>query len=98
MKLRGQFVDPARDFVLEFLATDPRHQGRGIGRIILKYGLDELDRSGSGKAYLESTAAGMPIYEKYGFEPLGSIEIRLKELGVGDEDVSRSVVMGRNAR
>ncbi|KAI9036171.1 GNAT family N-acetyltransferase [Aspergillus affinis] len=98
-KLRGQFVDPSRDFVLDFLATDPKHQGRGVGKVMLKYGLDELDRRGNeAKAYLESTAAGMPVYKKIGFAPLGSIDIPLAEFGIEDGGVYSSIVMGRDAQ
>ncbi|KAH8433008.1 GNAT family N-acetyltransferase [Aspergillus melleus] len=98
-KLRGQFVDPTRDFVLDFLATDPAHQGRGVGKVMLKYGLDELDRRGNGgKAYLESTAVGMPVYRKFGFAPLGAIEIPLAEFGIEEGGVFTSVVMGRDAQ
>ncbi|PLB53814.1 acyl-CoA N-acyltransferase [Aspergillus steynii IBT 23096] len=98
-KLRGVFVDPARDFVLEFLATDPVHQGRGIGKVMLKYGLEELDRRGNGaKAYLEATEVAIPMYRKFGFEALGSINVPLEGFGVGDNGVYTSVVMGRGAR
>lgn len=98
-QVRAQFVDPARDYVLEFLATDPQHQGRGIGKIMLKYGLDELDRRGNGaKAFLEATPFAIPIYKKYGFEPLGSIDVPLAEFGVGDTGLYQCIVMGRDAQ
>jgi ribosomal protein S18 acetylase RimI-like enzyme len=53
---------------LQFLAVDPPHQGRGIGRRAIEPGLDELARCGL-DAYLETTnPRNLSFYFSLGFE------------------------------
>ncbi|KAH8698934.1 acyl-CoA N-acyltransferase [Talaromyces proteolyticus] len=54
---------------LDLLVVDKEHQGKGIGKALLQWGLDQADRLGL-IAYLEATQEGRPLYEKYGFEPV----------------------------
>jgi len=60
---------------LPLIGVDPSKQGNGYGSALLQYGLDIIDRQGS-IAYLENTnPANKPIYERYGFEELGVIQV-----------------------
>ena len=61
------------DAVLSFIATRPEYRGQGAGRILLKWGLDKADRDGL-EAFLESSTYARPIYARYGFEPVRSLE------------------------
>jgi GNAT superfamily N-acetyltransferase len=54
--------------------VDPVHQGRGHGAALLRYALERCDREGL-PAYLESSnSRNVPLYERHGFEPMGSIQ------------------------
>jgi GNAT superfamily N-acetyltransferase len=57
-------------WVLALLAVDPAAQGRGVGRGLLRSGLDRCDRSGL-PAYLETqNERNGPFYERAGFRLL----------------------------
>ncbi|CRG89379.1 hypothetical protein PISL3812_06415 [Talaromyces islandicus] len=66
---------------LDVLAVDPSHQGQGIGKALLQWGLDEADRLGL-ITFLESTREGRPLYEKYGFEPTTVDTLELAPFGL----------------
>ena len=60
---------------LALLGVDVSCQGRGIGTKLLQPMIDKFDRTQC-LAYLESTnAANIPLYERFGFNLVGSIEI-----------------------
>ena len=50
------------------MGTDPEMQGRGIGRRLLSTAMAEARLLGSGRFFLGATAAGLPLYEKLGYE------------------------------
>ena len=54
---------------LKLLHTDPKHQGRGAGGMLVRWGVEEARRRGV-PAYLESSEAGHSLYRKYGFRDL----------------------------
>ncbi|KAL1846250.1 hypothetical protein VTK73DRAFT_320 [Phialemonium thermophilum] len=56
-----------------FLAVDPAHQRRGIGRLLLDWGLQRSAAEGR-DVYLISTPAGKSLYLAAGFEDLGGFE------------------------
>jgi ribosomal protein S18 acetylase RimI-like enzyme len=63
-------------YYLEFLGTDPEHQGRGIGSALLRPVLDLCDEEGVG-AYLESSKeSNVLFYARHGFEVTGEMEHR----------------------
>jgi GNAT superfamily N-acetyltransferase len=66
---------------LDVLAVDPSHQGQGIGKALLQWGLDEADRLGL-VTFLESTNEGRPLYDKYGFEPTTSDTLDVTPFGL----------------
>lgn len=62
-------------YYLSLLGTDPAHHGHGYGLALLEANLRLIDAQGAA-AYLESSnPANVPLYERYGFRPLGSFEI-----------------------
>jgi ribosomal protein S18 acetylase RimI-like enzyme len=64
-------AEPA--WYLQFLATDPGHQGRGIGSALLRAVLDAADRAGE-PAYLEATSErNRALYERHGFASIGDL-------------------------
>jgi GNAT superfamily N-acetyltransferase len=59
---------------LPLIGMDPTSQGRGYGSALLRYALEHVDRAGA-PAYLESSnPRNIPLYERHGFEVLGSIQ------------------------
>jgi ribosomal protein S18 acetylase RimI-like enzyme len=54
------------------MAVHPDFQGQGIGRELLAEICNLADKS-SQDVYLESTPAGLKLYQKTGFESLGYI-------------------------
>jgi ribosomal protein S18 acetylase RimI-like enzyme len=56
------------------IGVDPRHQGAGIGSLLLAHTLAEVDRGGVA-AYLESSnPLNVPLYERFGFEVIAEIQ------------------------
>lgn len=58
---RGPYVS------FSVLATDPKHQRRGVGAVLLKQCLEKADSLGL-PVFLESGVNGRPLYERHGFE------------------------------
>ncbi|KAJ6788771.1 hypothetical protein PWT90_03322 [Aphanocladium album] len=56
---------------LDYLGVDPEHQRRGIGKMLLNWGLDKA-REENRDTYLIATPAGLPLYQAVGFEDLGA--------------------------
>lgn len=59
---------------LPLIGVDPAQQGKGCGSALLRYALERCDREGV-VAYLESSnPRNIPLYERHGFEIMGSIQ------------------------
>ncbi len=59
---------------LPLIGTDPTMQGRGYGSALLKHALARCDRDGL-PAYLESSnPVNVPLYQRHGFEVMGTIQ------------------------
>jgi ribosomal protein S18 acetylase RimI-like enzyme len=60
---------------LPLIGVDPASQNRGIGSALQRHVLDQCDRQQL-LAYLEATSPrNVPLYERHGFEALGSIQV-----------------------
>jgi ribosomal protein S18 acetylase RimI-like enzyme len=60
---------------LPMIGVDPAHQHQGYGSALLQYALLSCDRDRI-PAYLESSSSkNIPLYERHGFELLGTIEV-----------------------
>lgn len=64
--------------VLDIIFTDPKHQRRGVGSKLVKWGTDRADEMGV-DAFLEATRFGRPLYENNGFEVTESVVIEVPE-------------------
>ena len=59
---------------LPLIGADPSCQGRGYGSALLRYALEQCDRDGM-PAYLESSnPRNIPLYQRHGFEIIGTIQ------------------------
>ncbi|EED12180.1 conserved hypothetical protein [Talaromyces stipitatus ATCC 10500] len=74
--VREQFGDEGTKGVwtLDSLGVHPNHQKRGIGRMLLDWGVEEAAKHGKG-CYLVATPAGLPLYRAAGFEDVKVLDI-----------------------
>ncbi len=60
---------------LPMIGVDPSRQGQGYGSALMRHALLACDRDGT-PAYLESSnPANIPLYQRHGFELLGTIQV-----------------------
>lgn len=60
---------------LPLIGIDPAHQGMGLGTALMRHALRQPDEQGL-PAYLESSnPRNIPLYRRFGFEPLGAIQV-----------------------
>ena len=70
----GSYHPSEPHWYLPIIGVDPAHQGRGYGSALLQHALAVCDRDGA-LAYLESSnPRNIPLYERHGFELLGTIQ------------------------
>ncbi|KID93157.1 Acyl-CoA N-acyltransferase [Metarhizium guizhouense ARSEF 977] len=72
---------------LKLLHTDPKHQRRGAGSLLLKWGTTEADRLGL-PAYLESSEEGYALYERHGWREVGKLVVDLSKWGGPSDTIS----------
>ena len=71
----GRFHPTEPHWYLPLIGVDPSQQGKGFGSILMQHALVQCDRDNR-PAYLESSnPRNIPLYERYGFELLGAIQI-----------------------
>ena len=59
---------------LPLIGVDPIAQGNGHGSALLRYALEQVDQARA-PAYLESSnSRNVPLYQRHGFEVLGSVQ------------------------
>lgn len=60
---------------LPLIAVDPIYQGAGLGAQLMKHALSTIDEAGL-PAYLESSnPRNISLYERHGFEVMGTIQV-----------------------
>jgi ribosomal protein S18 acetylase RimI-like enzyme len=71
----GKYHPSEPHWYLPLIGVDPAHRGQGYGSQLLRHALAACDRDGT-PAYLESSnAANIALYERHGFEVLGTIHV-----------------------
>ncbi|KAM0323349.1 hypothetical protein ACHAQA_008942 [Verticillium albo-atrum] len=66
---------------LSVLVVHPDHQGKGVGKKLLSWGLQEAARLNL-PVWLESSPAGKPLYDKSGFKVVDKIEVPFDRFGL----------------
>lgn len=70
----GNYHPQEPHWYLPFIGIDPSQQGKGYGAALMKHALIPCDRDHT-LAYLESSnPKNIPLYERHGFELLGTIQ------------------------
>jgi GNAT superfamily N-acetyltransferase len=64
--------------VLDLIFVDPKHQRRGAGSELVKWGADQADQMG-GEAFVESTPFGRRLYEQNGFQVMEDITLQVPD-------------------
>jgi GNAT superfamily N-acetyltransferase len=80
---------------LDVLYVHPNYQRRGIASDLLKWGFEKSEELGL-PIYLEATAEGRPVYERYGFETVKVQGFDARLYGV-DEQVEYAVCFQSDA-
>ena len=71
----AEFHPTEAHWYLPMIGVDPAYQGGGLGAALMKYALQQVDRDHL-PAYLESSnARNIPLYQRHGFEILGTIQV-----------------------
>jgi GNAT superfamily N-acetyltransferase len=86
--------------VLKSLTVHPDYQRRGVGTMLMKWGVDEADRCVHSTqksltdmkrlgliGYLESSKFGKGLYERFGYKPVRTIYFDPKPFGGTDIDI-----------
>lgn len=74
MEEMGRVHPEEPHWYLPLIGVDPAHQGHGLGSVLLRHALAQIDRDGL-PAYLESTnPANVSLYERHGFSVVGKIQ------------------------
>jgi GNAT superfamily N-acetyltransferase len=70
----GRYHPSEPHWYLPLTGVDPLHQGKGLGSALMQHALIQCDRDNK-LAYLESSnPKNIPLYERHGFEVLGTIQ------------------------
>lgn len=71
----GSYHPTEPHWYLPLIGVDPTHQRKGHGSTLLQHALLQCDRDGAA-AYLESSnPANVPLYQRHGFEVMGTIQV-----------------------
>jgi ribosomal protein S18 acetylase RimI-like enzyme len=71
----GRYHPQEPHWYLPFIGIDPSQQGKGYGTALMEHALVPCDRDRT-LAYLESSnPKNIPLYERHGFELLGTIQV-----------------------
>jgi len=60
--------------VLNMCFTHPEHRRRGVGRLLMDWGVKKADELGL-PAYIEATDEGLELYKAYGFKVKDNVDL-----------------------
>ncbi|KAH1293171.1 hypothetical protein KXX16_003026 [Aspergillus fumigatus] len=94
-EMRGKYVREGdiggRGPVLELLVTHPQHQGKGVGKALLDWGVRMADQK-QARIYLEATPEGYPLYRKCGWRDVEDIVMDYSVYG-GEGEATYAVMI-----
>lgn len=90
-----KYWDKENMYFMNILAVRKQYQRLGLGRQLLAPVLRMADAEGK-KAYIEASAAGKPLYEKFGWRRIDDLDVDLSAAkGFENHGVHRTVLMVR---
>lgn len=96
-RARRQYFPRAPVAFLNLLAVDPAHHRRGVGTMLVRWGVEKADELGL-QGFLEGSRMGAPLYEKFGFRVVHKEHFDCRVYGVGLERDDDNVVMVRERK
>lgn len=60
---------------LTMISVSPRHQRRGVGSLLMRWGCEHADSQGL-NSFIMASPAALKLYKKFGFEEVGAVEYR----------------------
>ncbi|KAF2483301.1 acyl-CoA N-acyltransferase [Neohortaea acidophila] len=75
-KRQSELMQDRPFWKLDVLGVLPEYQGRGIGKLLIQYGIDRADEQGI-EAYLDASPKGAPVYERVGFRGSHLVEFEI---------------------
>lgn len=80
---RAKAMGEARFWFLHILVVRPEYQGKGAGRMMIRWGTERADGEGL-PCYLDSTAVAKGVYERYGFREVDRLVLEGQDHGGKD--------------
>ncbi len=94
----GRYHPTEPHWYLPLIGVEPTAQRRGYGSALMRHALERVDREGC-VAYLESTnPANIPLYERHGFEVVGTIQVADAPPMFPMRRTARQLTSGRSGR
>ncbi|KAK6544028.1 hypothetical protein TWF694_000742 [Orbilia ellipsospora] len=90
-RMREEYMGTKPFYLLHVLVTDPEHQKRGAGSMLLKWGTEKADAAGL-PSYLEATEAGLEFYRRAGFVGIHTERFDLAKYGGVGKDSSTVMI------
>lgn len=78
---RVKWLGGKRHILMGVLAVDPDYQKMGVGRELLRWGLDLADEE-QVETWIDASAAGHPLYKQLGWVDVGKVDIDLGPWGL----------------
>ncbi|KAL7623662.1 hypothetical protein AAE478_005214 [Parahypoxylon ruwenzoriense] len=97
--MRDELFGGRRHVYLATMAVHPDHQRRGVGRLLLQWGIDVAEKLEL-PIYLEATESGLPLYSHRDFERLEHVKVihKVEATGAGEVEVPLMVKLPSKAK
>jgi len=90
-EFNDEFVGTRPHASLALLVTDPKHQGRGAGSMLVKWGCDRADELGL-MCRLVASKAGYHLYTQNGFQLVKESGLDLRPFGVDEIEPRKCMI------
>ncbi|KAF2674879.1 acyl-CoA N-acyltransferase [Microthyrium microscopicum] len=81
LQARKDYAIQRPNVSLDSLTVSPDFQRRGVGRLLMQWGMDKADKLGL-ENYLEASQAGKKLYESCGFRAIKEMQFDMRPWGV----------------
>lgn len=69
---------------MSLMCVYPQFQRRGIGRLLMEWGLAKIDSLGL-ESFIEATGMGMGLYAEYGYRPVKVVDVDVQREDSSEE-------------
>ena len=80
---RHEVMGEGRFWMLYILVVKPEYQGRGAGRLMIRWGAERADAEGL-PCYVDSSPEAVGIYGRYGFGEVNRLVLKGEDHGGAD--------------